>query len=728
MAAARFSWVAVLAVGAVLVPAPSAFGHAAFVGSDPAPGVRLERAPQRVVLTFTEPLNRRLSRATLLAANGREVAVAAEAASDRRILLRPARSLGTGAYRVRWHTVSTEDGHALEGSFSFGVRAAAAGGEHDVEQSPLARAGWVRVALRALLYVAVLLFAAGLLLPALVRVRPSWLAPAALHGEGIDVAAIRARERHVIADLGWLAVAAAVGATLAEAADAAGGLSAGGVRDFLLSGSAGASRVAALVTLVAAAAAVARWPRLAAAAAALALWGIAASGHASSATPRAPSILNDWLHLLSGAVWLGGIGLLVLVWTPALRSGGRPVRQAVARHVLPGFGRVALPAFLVVAATGIVSLITQLGHLDALWTTAYGRVLLVKIGLVGLVALASAAHAWRLRPRLLREREPRASLDRRHWRLVRAEPVLGLGVIAAVAVLVAFPLPPRQLADADEEAIAAAAPCDPCPLPKPAADELPVAERAGSQLVAGWLRRDGGQVTGTVRVVDIQGQPARGPFEVLDARQSACGPGCRRFALPAADVVRVAVRDRGRRFIARLPATWQPNAARRARRLLARAQRTMRALRSLREVEQVTSGPGSYARTDYRLRAPNRMAYTTSGGARSVIVGQRQWFSNADTPWARSSYGSGIPFSLARWFRWTTYATAVRLLRRGRERGRPVSELALMDPATPVWIRLVVDERTGRVVRERMVSKAHFTRARYFAFNSPLSIEAPRVG
>jgi hypothetical protein len=215
---------------------------------------------------------------------------------------------------------------------------------------------------------------------------------------------------------------------------------------------------------------------------------------------------------------------------------------------------------------------------------------------------------------------------------------------------------------------------------------------------------------------------------VLGARQSACGVGCRRFSLPAADVVRVAVRDRGQRYVARLPATWRPDATRRARRLLARAQRTMRALRSLREVEEVTSGPGSYGRTDYRLQAPNRMAYATNGGARTVIVGERQWFRSGDSPWARSSYGSGIPFSVARWFRWTSYATAVRLLDRGREHGRSVSELALMDPATPVWLRVVVDERTGRVVRERMVTKAHFMRSRYFAFNRPLSIEAPDVG
>jgi hypothetical protein len=154
----------------------------------------------------------------------------------------------------------------------------------------------------------------------------------------------------------------------------------------------------------------------------------------------------------------------------------------------------------------------------------------------------------------------------------------------------------------------------------------------------------------------------------------------------------------------------------------------MRSLRTVREIEEVTSGPGSYGRTDYRLRAPDRMGYTTSAGARTVVIGARQWFRSSDTPWTRRSYGSGLRFSVARWFRWTTYATAVRLLRRERRQGRSVAELALMDPATPVWLRVVVDERTGHVLRERMVTKAHFMRTRYFGFNQPVAIEAPRVG
>jgi cytochrome c biogenesis protein CcmG/thiol:disulfide interchange protein DsbE len=108
--------------------------------------------------------------------------------------------------------------------------------------------------------------------------------------------------------------------------------------------------------------------------------------------------------------------------------------------------------------------------------------------------------------------------------------------VAAVAVLVAFPLPPRQLGQADE-AVAAPPACDPCPLPRPTPDQLPVADQAGSHVVAGWLRRDGGAVRGTVRVFDLRGRPARTRFDVAATSQAACGPGCRRFEATAGAVV-----------------------------------------------------------------------------------------------------------------------------------------------------------------------------------------------
>lgn len=711
-------WPALLAVGALLLLAPSASGHAAFLGSQPAPGVRLESTPPQVTLSFTEPLNARLSRASLTAISGGARPRVEVRASADRLLLVAQRDLPAGAYRVRWHTVSTEDGHALEGSFSFGIRAAAAGSEHLIEQSPLARSGWLRVLLRALFYVAALLFVGGLLLSAIWagRSRPT-------DGSG---AARERRQRRVLIDAGWTAAGLAVAVALAEASDAAGGLSLDGTRDFFAGSLAGVGRAAAVLLLAGAALVAARLPRAGAALGLSAFAAVAASGHAASASPRALSIVNDWLHLIAGAVWLGGLAFILLVWAPQLRADRRSAHRALERDVLPAFGRIALPAFLLASATGAVSLLAHLGHLSALWQTGYGRVLSVKILLVGAIAAVSYVHALRLRPRLAAG-PPDGRLAVRHWRLVRSEPALAVGVVAAVAVLVVFPLPPRQLGEA-QDALAAGAVCDPCPLPAPAANELAVAENAGRYVVAGWLRRDGVALRGTIRVSDLRGRASTVQATVAGARQSSCGRGCLRFRRDRADALLVLVRDDGRTYVAKLPARWRPGAARRAVRLLERAQGRMRALRSVRQSELVSSGPGSYARTEYRLQAPDRMQLSTGTGVRSVLVAGQRWMRWPDSPsWQRESLGR--PFSTRGWFRWTPYAQHVRLLAAptGRQRRARV-ELALFDPGTPLWIRLTLDARSGRVLHERSISKAHFATSRYRAFDARTSIKVPEGG
>ena len=704
-----------------------AFGHAAFVGSSPEPGMRLEASPSQLALDFTESLNHRLTKVGVVGLrDGARVPVSLGAPSDRRLVLTPASPLPRGAYRVEWHTVSTEDGHALEGTYSFGVRSAALGNRHSVEQSPLARNGWLRILLRGLLYAALLTLVAALLLPLLAGRR--WLTPSAL-GAGVDASSVRDRERRVTADLAWLGVATAVASTVAEAADAAGGLAPAGLADFLLANEAGLARVAVVLLLLGCALGWRRRPHLSAVLALLALGAVAASGHAGSASPRVASIVNDWLHLTAGSLWVGGVALLVLVWGPALRRGGPRERLALARHVLPGFGRVALPAFALVTATGLLSLLLQLGRLDALWTTDYGRLLATKVGLVGLMAAASATHALRLRPRLLRsDSRPPDKVERRHWRLLRSEPALGVAIVAIVASLVAFPLPPRQLAGADaaDQAALATSACDPCPLPRAGAEELPVADRAGSQLVAAWVTRSPRAITGTVRVLDVAGRPSGLPFAVLAARTSSCGRGCRRFSRPpTGEELAVAVKERGRRHVATLPTRWHRGSGADARRLLVRAQATMRGLRSVRQAEEVTSGPGSYARTAYRLRAPDRMAYRTNGGVASVVIGRREWHRIQGAPWTEGRYGGGLAFSTRSWFRWTNSARAIRLLEIRRERGRRLAVLAAMDEGTPVWLRLTIDLASHRVRVVRIATRAHFIRARFTGFDERVTIESP---
>jgi copper transport protein len=714
-----------------LVLAPAAYAHSAFLGSDPAPGVRLRDAPAVVTMRFTEPVNERLSRAKLVSvAGGRRIDARVSAAPGKRLVLRPVRPLTRGAYRVEWHTVSTEDGHALEGSFSFGVRAPAASSEHALEQGPFARGGAGRAAARLLFYTALVVFAGPVLLRGLLpdRSGASWLVPRPLHSElaAGEAQALERRRDAVVIDSGLAAAGLGVVVALLDSADAGGRLSVATARDFLLANLPGVARVALVALVLVAVAAARRMPTTAVGAVAAALASVSISGHANSASPRVLTILADWAHLLAGAIWLGGIALMVVVWGPTLRARGAPVRVAVARHVLDRFGRVALPAFLVVVVAGAVNAIVQLERVDALWETDYGIVLFAKINLVAVIAGASYLHAVRLRPQLLAGNpHPDPELERSHWRLLRAEPILAIGVVAAAALLVAFPLPPRQLGEADE-ASAATPPCNPCPLPRPAADELAVADQAGSHVVAAWIRRGATAPEGTVRLIDVRGRTGRVPFAVLDARNRSCGTGCRRFALtrPASEV-RVALTERGRRFVAVLPARWRGADSARARALLRRAEQAMRSLRSVRQHERVSSGPGSLAVTLYDLQAPDRFAYRTNGGERSVVIGDRQWLRVGDSPWQEQSFGAGVPFRTRSWFRWTPYATVVRMLDIRRSGHRRVAEIALMDPGTPAWIRMWIDLQTKRVVEDRLVAKGSAWRQRYSRYDRAVSIRPP---
>jgi copper transport protein len=662
------------------------------------------------------------------------VPVRVQIRTGRRLVIRPERRLEQGAYRLDWRTVSTVDGHVRDGTVGLGIGTAAPTGAR-LEQSPLARDGWLRLTVRAAFYVALFVFAGGAATAALLRTpRPAgWLvageAGRALANAGRDPDAVAARawRRTVLA--GWLSAVAATAMALVEAADAAGGLSATGAADFLLTNVGGVARIGAALGLACgAAAAAAGRVRSAAMLATLALLAVALSGHANSAEPRVPAVLTDVVHLLAGAVWIGGIVQIAATWLPA---GGE--RRAALRSVLPRFGRVAFPAFLVVAATGLTNALIQLGHPDALWRTSYGRVLAVKIALVGLIAAASWSHALRLRPRLLGANpHPAARLERRHWRLLGAEPAVAVAVLVATAVLAAFPVPPSELG---ERAAAAVKPCAPyCPFAKPAPGELTVAAPAGPYTVAAWLLKDGGALRGTMRAIDRRRQPAHVALRVRSAAwQRSCGAGCRRFRLTSARPrLEASVSADARTYRVSLPARWLPDGGRQARRMLARAQAAVRRLRSHRQREVVQSVPtqalSSPPRsvTELRFRSPDRMAYRTSS-VESIVVAGRQWLRADGAPWQRQPSTGTQAYLPHNRFRWTVFGASARILAIRGSDSRRIAELAFLDHGYPVWYRLRVELASGRALSATLTTPDNRIRDRYYAFNRPVSIRPPRA-
>ncbi len=154
-------------------------------------------------------------------------------------------------------------------------------------------------------------------------------------------------------------------------------------------------------------------------------------GHASDmeGLPGLGHELNQAVHLLAGGAWLGG--LLPLY---ALLRRARPDDPAIPDGVAH-FSQMGYVAVALIAATGVVNSCMLVGSVGALFGTAYGRLLSVKIALYLIMVAIALVNRLTLAPRLGRD-------DTAPGRLARSvivEQALGLAVLAAVSVLGTWP-------------------------------------------------------------------------------------------------------------------------------------------------------------------------------------------------------------------------------------------------------------------------------------------------
>ncbi|MDV9189690.1 CopD family protein [Streptomyces sp. SR27] len=142
--------------------------------------------------------------------------------------------------------------------------------------------------------------------------------------------------------------------------------------------------VAANAFVLAALCAASRRPGLAVLPLALAVGAEALRAHPETNQPLLGSGLTV-VHLTAASLWTGT--LLYVLRTMRLRGGGR--------DVLLRYARMAAWAYAALAVTGTLSTLRKL-PLDAVLSTAYGRLLLVKLVLFGGVSLLALAARGRL--------------------------------------------------------------------------------------------------------------------------------------------------------------------------------------------------------------------------------------------------------------------------------------------------------------------------------------------
>ena len=462
--------------------------HGVQVVSEPPPNAQLLDSPETITVTFSEPIEPAVSTIQLWDQAGERVPLGQLEFFDdpKKMAVQVSGDLPPAIYTVIWRNLSTVDGHIWSGSFPITILTPAGqvpGGEafdaapvlgqaaSDTPSTLESAARWV-----VLLGSAIMLGGAAYVLFVVF--------PAARILAPESGAALRSLSRTVLLVTGAIAVFLVLEGSLLQLlvqANRLGGL--GQADDLLVDTRFGRyliARQGLLAIALLALALVWRARGSRGATPALGLLLAASLGvlltqslvsHAAASDGPFWTTSIDLLHLLAASLWVGGlihIGLAMPRWLDALQ--GVP-RTLFAAESFRRFSALAAFSVIVLLASGVLSALVQFTSWDELWSTSYGWSLVGKMAVMLPLLAVAALNAFSLQPRVVEaglhvaggagpeDDVPGRDVGRLQRRLantVRAEAVLGIVVLVAVAVLIQLQSP-RTTADAAEQAAAQAA-------------------------------------------------------------------------------------------------------------------------------------------------------------------------------------------------------------------------------------------------------------------------------
>jgi copper transport protein len=370
----------------VLLAIPSSAGaHAALETATPSSGAVLASGPHALRLVFDQDVVPRYARVAVVGARGQDFA--GPPAVNGPVVTVTVRSAPKGSYTVRWRMVATFDGHTTEGAYSFGVR---------VKPLPPAPATGVGIPIAPELlawleFVGVVLAGGVLTFRAIVR------PPSKSTREGSARDATLAMWTGVVGAV--IGLHAGVLAFLTGAYPIVGGSLSSFVNTQIVPIRVGThlgqawtvttfAWLGVLTLLVAAWVTPRKRERLLACAGVSALgiaFGISWASHPASRGSLA--LLADYLHLLAGALWVGGLVALAIL-AAAARSLSESEREAMIRATVMRLSSLAVPFVALVGAAGIYLALRELPSPSSLLSSNYGVTLLLKSAVVvGAVAL-----------------------------------------------------------------------------------------------------------------------------------------------------------------------------------------------------------------------------------------------------------------------------------------------------------------------------------------------------
>jgi copper transport protein len=424
-------------VAAYLLSAPTTvFAHGGLKSSVPASGATLSAAPTEIRLVFNDAVELAFTRVELRGPNGAvQLQTPSFTGTDRRTVVSSiAARLLAGQYTVTWQTAGA-DGHPVRGSFTFAIAAEATGlarppmvdsglgtgapntrsesvhAHHDPAMFPDAgrfdAGSPLYVMIRWLQFTAILVLTGAVAFQVVVLglFRKNRQPDAPMLGQ----ASRRAANVGLYAAL----VLAVVVLLRLVAQSYAMHPPGSGFAPALMWPMIGRTTwgLGWLLQVLATAVAIAGFSAarrdrargwdIAAVGAVLGAFAPALSGHAASAPMLRPlAIFADGVHIMGASGWLGSLLVLLVAGVPAAMRLDTQDRGPTVADLVSVYSPTALVFAGVTAVAGVFSGWIHLGTIPALWQSEYGRTLLVKLAVLGVVTVTGAYNFLYVKPRL----------------------------------------------------------------------------------------------------------------------------------------------------------------------------------------------------------------------------------------------------------------------------------------------------------------------------------------
>jgi putative copper export protein len=145
-----------------------------------------------------------------------------------------------------------------------------------------------------------------------------------------------------------------------------------------------------------------------------------------------------WIHLTSAAIWVGGSLFIGAVLAPILKTMSYSLEERLQIMIRVGrrFNKIAIPSLIILIGTGIYNSYPFFSNLELLFSTGYGKLLIIKIILVIALILTYIIHVKIIRRDIEDEIMAKKMSEKQVQKLRTKIIILGeITVVISVAIL-----------------------------------------------------------------------------------------------------------------------------------------------------------------------------------------------------------------------------------------------------------------------------------------------------